>query len=50
MKSNDYCFDNDVYCKCRMCSDNQINGGSCSHCYACIDGERAMDTCEDSKN
>lgn len=41
------CVDDDVYCKCRSCKQNKANGGTCSHCIACISGEKAMDKCEE---
>lgn len=43
------CTNDDVYCKCRQCELNKANDGSCTHCFTCIDGERAMDVCTDSK-
>ena len=45
-----FCVNDDVYCKCRTCTENQINGGTCSHCFCCIDGEKAMDVCTEYKN
>ena len=42
------CVNDDVYCKCRTCK-NKINGETCTHCFTCIDGERAMDICEEFK-
>lgn len=45
-----FCVNDDVYCKCRTCTENQINGGTCSHCFYCIDGEKAMDVCIEYKN
>lgn len=45
-----FCVNDDVYCKCRTCTENQINGGTCSHCFCCIDGEKAMDVCIEYKN
>lgn len=39
------CVNDDVYCKCRNCKDNKANGGTCTHCFTCIDGERAIDIC-----
>ncbi|RHB41821.1 hypothetical protein DW886_14790 [Enterocloster aldenensis] len=41
-----FCPNDEVYCLCRGCNDNKINGGSCSHCLACIDGEKAVDICD----
>ena len=41
-----FCPNDEVYCLCRGCNDNKINGGSCSHCFACIDGEKAVDVCD----
>lgn len=45
-----FCANDDVYCQCRDCAESQINGGTCSHCCCCIDGEKAMDTCAGYKN
>lgn len=45
-----FCPDDDVYCRCRSCIESQINGGTCSHCVCCINGEKAMDICEEYKN
>lgn len=45
-----FCSNDDVYCKCRSCTESQINGGACSHCLCCIDGEKDMDNCEGYKN
>ena len=45
-----FCVNDDVYCKCRTCTESQINGGTCSHCFCCIDGEKAMDVCIEYKN
>lgn len=45
-----FCANDDEFCLCRICKDNQINGGSCSHCCACIDGEKAVDTCDAYKD
>lgn len=42
-----FCANDDVYCKCRTCKESQINGGTCSHCFCCIDGEKSMDVCEE---
>jgi len=44
-----FCDNDDVYCKCRMCIESQINGGNCTHCFACIQGEKAIDNCEEYK-
>ena len=40
-----FCANDDVYCKCRTCKESQINGGTCSHCFCCIGGEKSMDVC-----
>ncbi len=42
-----FCDNDDVCCKCRMCIKNQINGGSCTHCFTCIQGEKSIDICEE---
>lgn len=42
-----FCTNDDVYCKCRDCKDSQMNRGTCSHCFACICGEKAMIACRD---
>lgn len=44
-----FCNNDGVYCKCRSCTESQINKGDCSHCFTCINGERAMDICEEYK-
>lgn len=40
-----HCTNDEVYCKCRSCKRNEVNGGACIHCLECIDGEAIMDTC-----
>ncbi len=45
-----FCFNDEVYCKCRTCIESQTNDGSCSHCVCCINGEKAMDICFVYKN
>lgn len=45
-----FCFNDDIYCKCRTCIENEINGGICSHCFCCIDGEKSIVACEDYYN
>lgn len=45
-----FCVNDDVNCKCQSCKKNQINSGTCSHCFCCIDGEKAVDSCEEYKN
>lgn len=40
-----FCVNDDIYCKCKTCKENHINGGTCSHCFCCIDGEKSMDVC-----
>lgn len=40
-----FCDNDDVFCKCRTCEENQMNGGTCSHCFTCIEGSNAMDVC-----
>lgn len=47
---NTFCINDDVYCKCRICTESQINRGTCSHCFCCLDGEKAMDVCEEYKD
>lgn len=44
-----FCSNEDEYCKCKTCINNQINRGSCAHCFDCINGEKAMDVCESYK-
>lgn len=41
------CVNDDVYCKCRSCKHSKVNKGVCSHCIKCIDGEEAMDVCDE---
>ena len=41
-----FCPNDEVYCLCRGCNDNKMNRGSCSHCFTCIDGEKAVDVCD----
>lgn len=45
MNMDALCANDDVYCKCRTCKESQINGGTCSHCFCCIGGEKSMDVC-----
>lgn len=45
-----FCVNDDVYCRCRSCRKNQINGGTCSHCFCCMDGEKSMDVCEEYRS
>lgn len=47
---NTFCINDDVYYICRTCMESQINGGTCSHCFCCIDGEKATDFCEEYKD
>lgn len=41
-----FCEDDNIYCICRNCKDNVTNEGGCNHCFSCINGYKAMDTCE----
>lgn len=43
------CVNDDEFCLCRSCNDNKGNGGTCTHCVTCINGERAMDICDEYK-
>jgi len=43
------CVNDEEYCKCRTCTQNKSNGGTCSHCMTCINGERAMDVCPEEQ-
>ena len=40
------CVNDDEYCLCRNCMDNKKHQGTCTHCFACIVGEKSMDVCE----
>ena len=40
------CVNDEVYCMCRNCEENTGNACTCSHCITCIDGEKAVDTCD----
>jgi len=31
----------DEFCTCQICGDNKENGGTCSHCFTCINGQKA---------
>jgi len=31
----------DEYCSCQVCKENECNGGTCTHCFVCIDGCKA---------
>lgn len=44
-----FCDNDDVYCKCRVCAESVLNGGTCSRCTCCVDGSYAMDCCESFK-
>ena len=41
------CVNDEVFCKCRGCSQNRSHGGTCVHCLTCIDGECSMDVCDE---
>ncbi len=42
-----YCNDvDDVFCLCKGCKENKINGGNCTHCFTCINNEKSMDICD----
>lgn len=43
------CVNGDIPCICRECKQNKNNGGTCTRCFVCINGERNMDVCEDHK-
>ena len=50
MNDFDYsCVNDNVYCQCRSCSQNKSNNGTCTHCFTCINGEKAMDICKENK-
>lgn len=41
-----FCDNDDIYCKCRVCAESVLNGGTCSRCTCCVNGSCAMDRCE----
>lgn len=32
---------NGEYCTCQVCAENENNGGTCSHCFTCVNGSKA---------
>lgn len=31
----------DSFCMCQICADNEANGGTCTHCFTCVNGYKA---------